>query len=272
MNILLINDDGPPNAKHSPFIKKFAQALKKMPFCKALTVVLPATNSSWIGKGLGVVGRPHIEKTYYHLDDDNTSVQRRSDDDFILLSTAPASAANLALSLGLASDIDLVISGPNVGRNAGIQSILSSGTVGAALEASFLGYKAISLSFGLFFPDSFSRPENLDISIAHAMDLIPRLASRFTANISIINVNIPMISTPVSEIVLAPISPGGYTGLFAEMPNNRYSFRPTFNVDEAPEGSDTWCVMNGRIAITPIIANLVTNMDRQLGKGIVGKL
>ena len=48
---------------------------------------------------------------------------------------------------------DLVISGPNFGRNTGTAFSLSSGTIGAALAASLSGTKAISLSYGHFqFP------------------------------------------------------------------------------------------------------------------------
>ena len=45
---------------------------------------------------------------------------------------------------------DLVISGPNYGRNTGTAFALGSGTIGAALAASLSGTKAISLSYGHF--------------------------------------------------------------------------------------------------------------------------
>jgi tubulin---tyrosine ligase len=46
--------------------------------------------------------------------------------------------------------IDLVVSGPNYGRNTGSSFALGSGTVGAALAASLSQVKAISLSYGHF--------------------------------------------------------------------------------------------------------------------------
>ena len=45
---------------------------------------------------------------------------------------------------------DLVISGPNYGRNTGTAFALGSGTIGAAIAASLSGTKAISLSYGHF--------------------------------------------------------------------------------------------------------------------------
>ncbi|KAI7585075.1 hypothetical protein KC343_g19677, partial [Hortaea werneckii] len=44
----------------------------------------------------------------------------------------------------------MVISGPNYGRNTTAVFALSSGTLGAALEASVCGYRAIALSFAFF--------------------------------------------------------------------------------------------------------------------------
>jgi 5'/3'-nucleotidase SurE len=44
----------------------------------------------------------------------------------------------------------LVVSGPNYGRNTTAVFGLSSGTLGAALEASVCGYKSIALSFAFF--------------------------------------------------------------------------------------------------------------------------
>lgn len=57
---------------------------------------------------------------------------------------------------------DLVISGPNYGRNTTAVFALSSGTLGAALEASVCGYKAIALSFAFF--DRLNVPEIVEES------------------------------------------------------------------------------------------------------------
>jgi tubulin--tyrosine ligase len=56
----------------------------------------------------------------------------------------------LAPSSSTPQPFDLVISGPNFGRNTGTTFSLSSGTVGAALAASLSGVKGISLSYGHF--------------------------------------------------------------------------------------------------------------------------
>lgn len=58
---------------------------------------------------------------------------------------SPADCVILAEKIILKHPIDLVISGINGGQNMG-EDILYSGTVAAALEAMFLGFKSISLS------------------------------------------------------------------------------------------------------------------------------
>jgi 5'/3'-nucleotidase SurE len=71
----------------------------------------------------------------------------------VLVNGTPAGCAQLGLSsyfFPSRGPIDLVISGPNYGRNTTAVFALSSGTLGAALEASVCGYRAIALSFAFF--------------------------------------------------------------------------------------------------------------------------
>jgi 5'/3'-nucleotidase SurE len=65
---------------------------------------------------------------------------------------SPATCVNLAL-YQLASDCDLVLSGPNIGHNVGRSAVLSSGTVGAAIEGVIAGRRAMAVSFP--FKDGF---------------------------------------------------------------------------------------------------------------------
>ncbi|KAJ8607530.1 hypothetical protein MRB53_040240 [Persea americana] len=50
MHILLTNDDGPPDAKHSPYLNAFVAALRAPPHNHTVTVVIPSQQRSWIGK------------------------------------------------------------------------------------------------------------------------------------------------------------------------------------------------------------------------------
>ena len=85
---------------------------------------------------------------------------------------SPATCVNLAL-YQLASDCDLVLSGPNIGHNVGRSAVLSSGTVGAAMEGVIAGRRAMAVSFP--FKDGFGKwsPEEVGSSPA-ARASLPR--------------------------------------------------------------------------------------------------
>lgn len=104
----------------------------------------------------------------------------------------PASCAQLGL-YNLFSErapIDLVISGPNHGRNASTIYNLSSGTVGGALEAVFCGKRGIAISFG-------SKDPQTDDVIAAAARLAVRVVRHLFENwddrVELYNINVPMI-------------------------------------------------------------------------------
>lgn len=89
---------------------------------------------------------PEVHSDDASLDDDGKHP-------WILVNSTPASCAQLGLGNFFFQDrspIDLVISGPNYGRNTTAVFALSSGTLGAALEAAVCGHHAIALSFAFF--------------------------------------------------------------------------------------------------------------------------
>jgi len=65
------------------------------------------------------------------------------------LNGTPADCVNFACGHLLEQDPDLVISGINLGYNITLPMILSSGTVGAALEGALLGFRAMAASMSL---------------------------------------------------------------------------------------------------------------------------
>jgi 5'-nucleotidase len=65
------------------------------------------------------------------------------------LNGTPADCVNFACGHLLQREPDLVISGINLGYNVTLPMILSSGTVGAALEGALLGFRAMAASMAL---------------------------------------------------------------------------------------------------------------------------
>jgi 5'-nucleotidase len=124
--VCLTNDDGP----RSEGMLKLAEVLNEV---VELIVVVPDAQRSATGKSL-TLKRP-IRITEKH---DRNGYQ------FVSHDGAPADSVILAQAFY--EDIDLVISGINSGANVGYQSMLTSGTVGAAFEAAIRGLPAIAVS------------------------------------------------------------------------------------------------------------------------------
>lgn len=150
--ILLTNDDGPCSEDESPFIRSFSELLVTKLLKsdhQKLKVIIPDSQKSWIGKA-------YIIKDKLSVSRYDPSTGERSNDfsndkfTWTLVSGTPASCANLGLFNLFPHQIDLVIAGPNFGRNTSSAFSLSSGTVGAAMDAALSNHRAIALSYGVF--------------------------------------------------------------------------------------------------------------------------
>jgi tubulin--tyrosine ligase len=182
------------------------------------------------------------------------SVQSRRDGvtnplSLVLLQT-PTTCANIGLfnlesllpSEKKVEPFDLVISGPNFGRNTGTSFSLSSGTVGAALSASLSGVKAISLSYGHFQVlteemkaaeakykgskaegsprDSRTPPPSADselVDFAHKLScrIISKLYSEWEDGVGVYSINVPLTFILKEEVIYwSSVWGNGYTQLF----------------------------------------------------------
>ncbi|GKZ49108.1 hypothetical protein AbraIFM66951_001508 [Aspergillus brasiliensis] len=185
----------------SPYIEPLVTALESAGH--RISVAIPAASRSWIGKAhlieasltatyvppAAFRGDGTWDETFQQDTDDNNN---NNDKDWVIITNGtPASCVQLGLH-NLFPDrgpIDLVISGPNHGRNASTIYNLSSGTVGGALEAATCGKRGIAISFG-------SKDEQpLDI-IHAAARLATRVVNHLIQNwddqVELYNVNVPM--------------------------------------------------------------------------------
>ncbi|KAL4929459.1 5'/3'-nucleotidase SurE [Aspergillus undulatus] len=199
MHILLVNDDGPPSRRLSPYVRPLVNALQAAGHL--VSVAIPAASRSWIGKA-HIIEAP-LKATYVPpaaFRNDGTwdetysaaTSESESEDEWAIITNGtPASCVQLGL-FNLFTDrppIDLVISGPNHGRNASTIYNLSSGTVGGALEAATCGKRGIAVSFG-------SKDEQpLDIIEAAArlaVRIVHHLVQNWDERVELYNLNIPM--------------------------------------------------------------------------------
>lgn len=167
--ILLTNDDGVDAAG-------LARLYEELTAVGDVTVVAPAENQSGVGRT-----RSH-------------AAVRRDHPWGYTLSGTPADCVAYGLR-GLDTDFDLVVSGCNHGPNAGNYVTGRSGTVGAGIEAAFLGTPAVAVSayhHEDFFPEpasayDFGRPARVTVDICRRA----READLFEAG-TLLNVNVPL--------------------------------------------------------------------------------
>lgn len=151
--VLLTNDDGPPDFKESPYVLGLYRHLTEE-LGWDVTVVLPSSQKSWIGKAYHI--KDITKGSYFYPRYDGkgeTSVTPRPLKpgelaQWILFDGTPATCVNIALHNVFPGQIDLVISGPNLGRNTSAAFALSSGTVGAALSSALSKTRSIAISYG----------------------------------------------------------------------------------------------------------------------------
>jgi 5'/3'-nucleotidase SurE len=198
-----VNDDGPPtsNTACSPYILPFVKHLRAAGH--DITVVLPEKPQSWISKahlvGKALTATPlrptplTADAAPSHDGDENDDDD--DDDDrvqWIQVNGTPASCTQLGLYhlTSHRGPVDMVVSGPNWGRNVTTIYNLSSGTVGGALEAAQCGVKAIAVSFA----SKEAQPAEIIEAACHvAVRTILHLEKNWTKATELYAINIPMI-------------------------------------------------------------------------------
>ncbi len=238
-SILLTNDDGVSS------IGLWAAYEAIAPIAD-VTVVAPATQQSAVGRSISIFEPLRANK--------------------IIINGVPAwSVAGKptdAVIIGLYAlnlHPTLVVSGINIGENLSYESIMTSGTVGAALEASNQGTKGIAFSLqvedqGDKFDDPATNAQSFDEAKKIVRDVVERVLEKgFCPHADVINVNIP------SQVK------GGYevtrlarklfhTGVEKRLdPRGRpYFWINGPLIDDAEEGTDVHAIRKGNISITPI--------------------
>jgi tubulin--tyrosine ligase len=233
---MITNDDGPPGL-YAPFFLPFTRAYKKylnqlnkkFPQLESQSFVcVPSENNSWVGKSITRFSK--IQAQCNWQDNNEVKVDNSSDEIkyWSTVSGTPATAVNVGLSSLAPFPIDLVISGPNFGRNTGRSFILSSGTVGAALESSLSGKRAIALSFAFFKRINDYTQQDIQIACELAIKIIEQLYRSYDDCIDCFNVNIPLGVDYNANIYFTHVLQDYYGSLYAmKSDNNSQSNSPS---------------------------------------------
>jgi 5'/3'-nucleotidase SurE len=139
-----------------------------------------------------------------HNDDGITSQRPFNDDgeEWILIDGTPASCTQIGLYhiFKDRSPIDLVVSGPNYGRNTTAVFALSSGTIGGAMEGAMNGKRSIALSYA--FDSREHDPEIIASASKLSTRLIEKLAKEWPDDVHLYSINVPLRPTLKSAKIL----------------------------------------------------------------------
>ncbi|QLQ78895.1 hypothetical protein HG537_0B02430 [Torulaspora globosa] len=220
MRVLLTNDDGPLNDQFSGYIRPFVQVLKRLYPHWELTVCVPHVQKSWIGKAHLAGKKLSAQFLYSKLDSQDNSylgpfIQpqipasnsrlprgvvnqevSRDDIEWILIDGTPASCVNVGLHHLSTEQFDLVISGPNVGRNTSAAYITSSGTVGAAMEAVIAGnVKSVAVSWAYFDGMKNVSGSLMEMASKRSLQIIDHLYQNWDPRTDFYSINVPLVES-----------------------------------------------------------------------------
>jgi 5'-nucleotidase len=240
-DILLTNDDGYKSAGFLPLLKELSKEF-------SVVAVTPDREKSWIGKAITT------KKVL--------KVRRVKRDGFEIATTngTPADCVQIGLYNILDSFPKMVVSGINQGANVGHARILSSGTVGAAMEASIEGVKSIASSLriplevkkktNLFDPKNYWLFEDASKITAKIIKIL--MEKEFDDGVDLFSVNVPPGATIDSDIEITRPFKEAYGKLFHETDDGFVLTTPRLEFKNLQEGTDLKALSEGKISLTPI--------------------
>lgn len=241
--ILVTNDDG----IDAPGLAPLARAIGEL---APVRVVAPDRERSWVGKAITRFEPVRVE------------VVERGGVEMHAASGYPADCAQLGIHTLFREPPRLVVSGINVGFNHGSAYLQTSGTIGAALEASISGIDALAFSTQSITrpwrewrpwamgPDSIEMWERLS-AVAAAMTA-PVLAA--AAPGVLISVNMPDTADPATPRRLTTVASVGYDRLFRRAGEGVFvhDYRGYLNHFSSLAGTDVQAAAEGLISVTAL--------------------
>lgn len=148
-------------------------------------------------------------------------------DEWVLVNSTPATCVQIGLHhfFQEKGPVDLVVSGPNYGRNTSALYSLSSGTLGGAFEGAVCNHKAIAVSYA--FLSRQHDPEVIMEASRHSVKLIHYLYHHWESPTDVYSVNVPLIKGVSSHKIV-----------YANMLENRWGAGHGSFKEVDPENSD----------------------------------
>jgi 5'-nucleotidase len=248
---LLVNDDG----VHSPFLLPLAARLAGL---GAVRIAVPLHEKSWTGKAMTRHGKLRVHPLR------GAAWPAFAPYSAVAVEGTPSDCANLGVHHLFGDPPDWVVSGINIGMNAGLNFIVNSGTVGAAFEAALTGICAVAFSMHMPRPlyEQWVRERALTGALAEraigaAAERAGRMMEALLAHglprgAMVLNVNFPQNLAADTPARWVPVQNNRYGSLFARGEDGYFhAYRGDAWRDESILG-DKAVVERGEIAVSAL--------------------
>ncbi|MGL6299089.1 MAG: 5'/3'-nucleotidase SurE [Methanobacteriaceae archaeon] len=259
MKILLTNDDG----VNSTGILASYEAIKSLDFLNEndIKIVAPSNQQSGIGRALTLFEPVRVTETYL-----------KNGTKAYAVSGTPTDSTTIGIFEIMDKDVDLVVSGINIGENLGKAELSTSGTIGAAMEAASHGIPAIAISIQvdedeIKFEEGHIGVFEIDFKLAKKVlgELARKVLEKgMPKGVDLLNINIPA-SPQSEELTVARLGKRMYTPHIQKRMDPRG--KPYYWIDGTPhnndnEGSDVHTLkVLKKPTITPIAIDSTGNLD-----------
>lgn len=246
-DILVTNDDGYKSAGFVPLIRELTKKY-------SVTAIVPDRGRSWIGKAITTKKKLRLKKIDYE------------GVDMFLLDGTPADCIQIGLYDVVDTRPKIVISGINIGLNIGSARTLSSGTIGAAIEGSIDGVRALasSLSIPIRMKDNktdFYHPRNYHY-FENAAQITTKVASividKVFNGVDLFSLNIPFDATVHTPIQITTLFRTRYGRLFHRNGNSFLHQTPPITFKNIEDHSDLKAINENTISLTPMNISFAT--------------
>ena len=260
MSILLTNDDG----IDSPALQYLKKVLSDL---AEVTIVAPKKEKSWCGKEITRFGEFSVE----NCGERGYSVEG-----------TPADCVLIGLFHIIKREKEpiLVISGINIGANAGNSFIFSSGTVGAAIESALLGIPSIAVS--ILIPDKHKKDldsSSVDVKYLDVAAKITKKIAKLILNSDPKNlpsnlfiINVPFNATEDTKVKITSVGDAHYGSVFKELKEKSKDTKKTFRFGGKNPKGLKFCIdhedsdirtllVEGNISITPVSLDITGDIE-----------
>lgn len=236
--ILLTNDDG----VYSSGLKASYEALKNM---GDVFVVSPAVQKSAVGRSISIMEPIRVSE----VNVDGMEAYA--------VDGTPTDSVIIGIHEIIKDTPDVVVCGINIGENISSESVTTSGTVGAALEAAT--QEAPSIAISLQVPDiekfeSFSHKFDFSLAKKVLAAVVKKVEEgAMPRGVDVLNVNVPLDFSGGFEVT--NLARRLYHTRIEERldPRGRkYYWIDGVEIEDENEGTDLHALRKGKVSITPI--------------------